>query len=675
MGVAGLLFGTTEQELVSVERCKPFSDAGSFEDVSPKREYLDAAFERLLATAKVDPELASLQLVGWYSAHRMGDIAPLCDGEIEFYNRRFRRATDLALILKSQQHTGLSIEVYGRSSLKTAISRQDFRSGSLRLDVKACAVEPIEVTMRSTVDDDYYFKVLQVLDSLDRAERKEGWKRIARLAKGAPLSLTPRWLRSRITRDANTAITTPSDGSLRPVASSVLGLEPSPSPDDALPVHTAPTGELRRSTTLPTDDGTKPRAPLRPRTGQTKLPWVVAVVFVLAAGVIFASFYSGVPSALLPGSASGRAIADNAPLGVQVERREHSLLVRWNPRSPGVQGATRAILHVDDGSQHRTIQLDNAELTNGSVLYTPSSNFAMFRLEVFDTKGSAISQSLGVGDGSNAARIPPDLRPGALETAPATKTIQADPKSEARSRRMAAGPVQTGKPSTSTSVAAKQTPPPKIHLPTAGNLPALPVALRIPSRPPDFTPVTSDTTEAKTLGHPPREGPRKRERPPSVAQKRAALNSDARSTGQPPVGAIRSRLNEPIGRKAIENSLSRQMPRTATQGAAVKNSVTGLASTYVPARPLKQVRPDTSMLDVSRLQTSTAIEVEVRIDDAGRVTEAHVLHGASDESDPLTSAALTAAREWIFQPAAMNGKNVSSVHAIEFHFHPQVGQQ
>jgi TonB family protein len=67
--------------------------------------------------------------------------------------------------------------------------------------------------------------------------------------------------------------------------------------------------------------------------------------------------------------------------------------------------------------------------------------------------------------------------------------------------------------------------------------------------------------------------------------------------------------------------------------------------------------------------------VEVRIDEAGRVTEAHVLNGGSDENNLFTSAALAAAREWIFQPATMNGKNVSSVHAIEFHFHPQVGQQ
>jgi outer membrane biosynthesis protein TonB len=50
-----------------------------------------------------------------------------------------------------------------------------------------------------------------------------------------------------------------------------------------------------------------------------------------------------------------------------------------------------------------------------------------------------------------------------------------------------------------------------------------------------------------------------------------------------------------------------------------------------------------------------------------------VLNG-SNENPLLTTAALAAAKEWIFEPAKVNGKNVSSDHAIEFHFRPQSGQ-
>jgi hypothetical protein len=660
---AGLLFGTAEQELVIIEAFRP-SPVAQPEKGAAIDECLNVAFEQFLATRNVDAELASLQLVGWYFVGATGDSAPPGDSEIEFHNRRFRRATDIVLAVTPQQHTGFSIAVYSRSCLKTSTSSGGFRSGSPRLAVEAYVTKPIEVTIRPSDDD-----------SADRAERKNTWKRMARFAKRAPLNLTPRWLRSRISPDVSTISTTPSDQSLPVVARSVLGIEPSQSQPHGLAPDSVPNAESTRPTALPIDIGTNAGAPVRSGAGQTKLPWVAALLLVLAAGVIFASFHSRVPVALFPRSASGSAVVANPPLGVQVERHEGSLLVRWDPRSSAVQVAKEAILHVDDGPQHRTIHLESSEVANGSVLYTPSSSFVMFRLEVFDNKGSTISQSLGVGDGSNSAQGIPNLRAGALATAPVAKTTEVYAKSGARSPQIAPVPVQTGKPSNSTAIAAKQALPPKIHPATAGNAPALPVSLWVRSRPPAFTQINSDATEARNLRHSPTEKVRKPERPPSVAQSRAGLTPGSRSAGQPNRDLIASRLNEPIGRKAIETSLSTPTPKTSTQGAAVKNSVTGLASTYVPARPLKQVRPDTSTLDVSLIHTSTAVGVEVRIDDMGHVTEAHVVHGGSDESNLLTSAALVAAKQWIFRPATMNGKNVSSVHAIEFHFRPQSGQQ
>jgi TonB family protein len=70
----------------------------------------------------------------------------------------------------------------------------------------------------------------------------------------------------------------------------------------------------------------------------------------------------------------------------------------------------------------------------------------------------------------------------------------------------------------------------------------------------------------------------------------------------------------------------------------------------------------------------TDVEVEVRIDDEGRVTEARVLNNRSNNG-LLASAALAAAKEWIFEPAKMQGKSVPGDHTIDFHFHPQVGQE
>jgi hypothetical protein len=100
------------------------------------------------------------------------------DSEIQFHNSRFRSATDFALVVKREQYSGLSIELYS-SSLKTGMSGQYYRSGELHLDPEALRSEPIDVGIREGIDGDSNFSVLGVLDWLVRAERRGRWKEIA----------------------------------------------------------------------------------------------------------------------------------------------------------------------------------------------------------------------------------------------------------------------------------------------------------------------------------------------------------------------------------------------------------------------------------------------------------------------------------------------------------------
>jgi TonB family protein len=94
---------------------------------------------------------------------------------------------------------------------------------------------------------------------------------------------------------------------------------------------------------------------------------------------------------------------------------------------------------------------------------------------------------------------------------------------------------------------------------------------------------------------------------------------------------------------------------------------------YVPPRPLKQVVPSPKTRNFSGLTRAAEVDVEVRIDDEGQVTEARVLNNSSDE-EALKNAALSAAKDWIFEPARAHGKKVASYHRIVFHFHGQVEQ-
>jgi TonB family protein len=115
-----------------------------------------------------------------------------------------------------------------------------------------------------------------------------------------------------------------------------------------------------------------------------------------------------------------------------------------------------------------------------------------------------------------------------------------------------------------------------------------------------------------------------------------------------------------------------QSPAGPLQPASINNST---STRYVPAQPLKQVMPSAMNLTSSVLSGAADVDVEVRIDENGRVIEAQVVNNRSDNSGLLTSAALKAAKEWIFEPAKMHGKSVPSNHVIKFRFHPQVGQQ
>ena len=92
----------------------------------------------------------------------------------------------------------------------------------------------------------------------------------------------------------------------------------------------------------------------------------------------------------------------------------------------------------------------------------------------------------------------------------------------------------------------------------------------------------------------------------------------------------------------------------------------------LPARPLKQVVPSLADWDAVGLARPVDIDVQVSIDAEGHVSEAQVVNNAPDESNVLASAALIAAKQWIFEPAQVHGRRVPSDHRIVFHFQPQL---
>ena len=92
---------------------------------------------------------------------------------------------------------------------------------------------------------------------------------------------------------------------------------------------------------------------------------------------------------------------------------------------------------------------------------------------------------------------------------------------------------------------------------------------------------------------------------------------------------------------------------------------------YIPARPLKWAAPDAKSLGVSRIAQAVDIAVKIRIDESGRVTSAHALIDGSVRDPAVMAAATAVVKQWTFEPAKMQGKNVASEDTVVIHVDPK----
>jgi TonB family protein len=84
---------------------------------------------------------------------------------------------------------------------------------------------------------------------------------------------------------------------------------------------------------------------------------------------------------------------------------------------------------------------------------------------------------------------------------------------------------------------------------------------------------------------------------------------------------------------------------------------------------VKQVLPKISDLQPAGLADSAGeLSVLVKVNESGRVVDARLVEGKKKFGPILRSAALIAARQWVFEPASLHGKSIASEHTIVFQF-------
>jgi hypothetical protein len=81
-------------------------------------------------------------------------------------------------------------------------------------------------------------------------------------------------------------------------------------------------------------------------------------------------------------------------LGLTVTKDGENLSVKWDGQAPAVRAAQKGVLEIEDGGYTKPVELDAAQLRNGTVLLQNSSKTVRFRLTVYPQSRVSVIQTM-----------------------------------------------------------------------------------------------------------------------------------------------------------------------------------------------------------------------------------------------------------------------------------------
>ncbi len=360
--------------------------------------------------------------------------------------------------------------------------------------------------------------------------------------------------------------------------------------------------------------------------------------------------------------------ASKAGVGLQVARLPDGQLdLTWNRRAAELENAKSAKLTIIDGALFREVNMDNAQLRSGKLTYFPNSADVQFRLEVNLDNARSLAEwvrvlSPGVNTSGTDSRVATDSSNQNEVPPPANPAPVAAPSIEVPVHREFKAPVL--KPLKPIALRTSQpqngfrewAPPPDIRLQIEQNSAPLPLPLLLAPLlpiPAQFTPKIS--------------GPGVNDNPPRTEYAPKNANLVRSSTGSQPVAGINLKPTDTTQADRTA-SVRTWPPKSVVAPVSRSTPDPSAASIYIPPRPIQKSVPNTRFLGASINDDVLQVEVQVRIDASGHVTEAHALQNGKKISSLLTGAAVAAAKRWTFEPAIFRGRPVSADHTIVFEF-------
>jgi hypothetical protein len=124
----------------------------------------------------------------------------------------------------------------------------------------------------------------------------------------------------------------------------------------------------------------------KPRSSWVWIP--LSFIFLLLGAAL------GYQAAVNMGSRAAAGSPQDYLLSLSVMKTGGNLTVKWDGQSAAVRAAPRGLLEIDDSGYTKSVQLDAAQLQNGSLIYRNSTKTVHFRLTVYPKARLSIVETL-----------------------------------------------------------------------------------------------------------------------------------------------------------------------------------------------------------------------------------------------------------------------------------------
>ena len=165
-----------------------------------------------------------------------------------------------------------------------------------------------------------------------------------------------------------------------------------------------PAAEVKPEPAVEPSPASEPVTSARAFLSRKVLVIAAAAVLLACSGVLF----------IYPGLArrSGHPANPAAiPFALHVDRTATDLVLTWSRESDAIRTARHATLSISDGDRQENVDMNLADLRNGSVVYTPMTGDTSFRMEVTGPDGSkSATESVRVLRSKPSAMSTPDTK-------------------------------------------------------------------------------------------------------------------------------------------------------------------------------------------------------------------------------------------------------------------------